>query len=88
MDYLLVEANEIYSGVSRNTTAKLTSQHGLVYETLIKTFDADTAWLYWEAQEAALENDRQLCRDIPCDFEQKDSYVYSVDEPERLQRRM
>ena len=37
-DYLLVEAKSICSGVTQNTTAKLTSQHGLIYDRLIREF--------------------------------------------------
>lgn len=33
--YLLVEQNEIASGVTQNTTAKLTIHHGLLYQKLI-----------------------------------------------------
>ena len=47
IDYLLIEADRICSGVTRNTTAKITSQHGLIYSKLMNTFDADTARLYW-----------------------------------------
>ena len=28
VDYVLVEANKVCSGITKNTTAKITSQHG------------------------------------------------------------
>ncbi len=34
-DYLLIEADEICRGVTGNTTAKITSQHGLIYGKLL-----------------------------------------------------
>ena len=34
MDYMLVEKNTICSGITKNTTAKITSQHGLIYDKL------------------------------------------------------
>ena len=35
-DIAVIDANEICSGVSANTTAKITSQHGLIYAKLIR----------------------------------------------------
>ena len=37
VDYILVEGNKIASGITKNTTAKITSQHGLIYDNLIRT---------------------------------------------------
>ena len=36
VDYALVEADRICSGITKNTTAKITSQHGLIYDKLIR----------------------------------------------------
>ena len=41
-DCLLIEADTICGGISRNTTAKLTSQHGLLYGKLERLFGPDT----------------------------------------------
>ena len=46
VDYALVEADRICGGPTKNTTAKLSSQHGLLYDRLIRTFGAETARLY------------------------------------------
>ena len=43
IDCLLVEADRICSGVTGNTTAKLTAQHGLIYHKLLDRFGAETA---------------------------------------------
>ena len=83
-DCLLIEADTICGGISRNTTAKITSQHGLIYGKLERQFGPDTARLYWKANEAALRRYRQLARAFPCDFEEKPAYVYSMDQPETL----
>ena len=79
VDYALIEADRILKGVSRNTTAKITSQHGLIYHKLLRQFDEDTAKGYWQANEGALERYRQLAKRIDCDFEVKDNYVYAMD---------
>jgi len=88
IDCLLVEADRICSGITRNTTAKITSQHGLIYHKLIKNFDTDTARLYWEANEAALKRFRQYAKSIDCDFETKDNYIYSVNSPKKLEEEL
>lgn len=79
VDYALVDSGRIMGGVSMNTTAKITSQHGLIYRKLIREFDKDTARLYWEANEAALRQYQELAQSMDCDFELKDSYIYSQD---------
>ena len=85
-DYALIEADRICRGVSRNTTAKITSQHGLIYEKLLREFGPEKARAYWEANEAALDQYRRMAQNIDCDFETKDNLIYaeaSVDDLER-----
>ena len=88
MDCVLTEARTLCGGVTANTTAKITSQHGLIYARLLKTFGPERARAYWEANEAALARYESLCREIPCDFQKKDAYVYSLDRPLRLQEEL
>ena len=76
--YILVEADRICSGITKNTTAKITSQHGLIYHKLIQRFGIEKARMYLDANEAALREYRKSCESIDCDFETKDSYVYSL----------
>ncbi len=85
VDYMLVEADRICGGVTGNTTAKITSQHGLIYNKLIDRFGEEKARLYYEANERALENFRALSRLYEIDFEPKDSYVYSTDNKRKLE---
>ncbi len=82
--YLLIEQNSICSGITRNTTAKITSQHGLIYGKLLKTYGEEYARMYWRSNEDAIENYRILCRDIPCDFEEKSNFVYSTGSNEMI----
>ncbi len=74
VDYILCEADRIANGVTRNTTAKITSQHSLIYQTLSQ----HKRKLYLEANEDALNEYKNLCKNIDCDFEEKPSYVYSL----------
>lgn len=85
---LLIEAETILSGVTMNTTAKITSQHALIYDKLIRAFGKKTARLYYEANEDALSRYRELCRNIPCDFEERDAYVYATSDPEPLKQEL
>ena len=86
--YVLVEADRICSGITKNTTAKITSQHGLIYHKLIPRFGLERARMYLDANEAALKEYRRLCESIECSFETKDSYVYSLDNPRRIAKEL
>ncbi|MCI9170426.1 MAG: FAD-dependent oxidoreductase [Lawsonibacter sp.] len=88
VDCALVEADRIGGGITKNTTAKITSQHGLIYGKLIREFGADWARLYLEVNQRALEEYRALCRTMDCDFEEKDAFVYSLDSREKLDREL
>lgn len=86
--YVLVEADTVCSGVTKNTTAKITSQHGLIYSSLLGRFGAEYAKLYLEANEAALKEYRRLCDEIDCDFEEKESAVYSLNNRRKIEKEM
>ncbi|MGN0779535.1 MAG: FAD-dependent oxidoreductase [Aristaeellaceae bacterium] len=77
-DCLLIEADRLCQGVTRNTTAKVTSQHGLIYARLLRHAGPEAARLYWQVHEDALTEYRQLCQDIPCHYEEKDAYLYAT----------
>ncbi len=88
VDYALIEADQICRGVTRNTTAKITSQHGLIYGKLLRKFGPEIARGYWQANEAALGKFRDLAREIDCDFESKDNYIYASYSREKTEREM
>ena len=86
VDTILVEAGRICRGVTGNTTAKLTSQHGLIYDKMIQSVGKEMAGRYLEANEHALEKYRQLAKKIHCDFEKKDSFIYSLSSRSKIER--
>lgn len=88
VNYILVEANTICSGITKNTTAKITSQHGLIYHNLVHRYGLEKARLYLEANEKAIRQYRELCQAINCHFESKDSYVYSLNHPEKIEKEL
>lgn len=79
VNYILAEGGKICSGTTENTTAKITSQHGLIYYKLLKKLGAEQASMYLHANQAALKEFQKLCANIECDYEIKDNYVYSLD---------
>jgi len=78
IDYTLIEAKEICSGITKNTTAKITAQHGLIYDKIIKKYGFDAAKLYYKANNNAIEHYKNLCDELDCNFETQDAYVYSL----------
>lgn len=88
VEYTLVEADRICSGITKNTTAKITSQHGLIYDKLIRKFDTETARLYLQANEEALNKYKELCHNIDCDFEIKDAYTYTLEDNNKIEKEL
>ncbi len=85
IDYCLVEANRIASGITKNTTAKITSQHGLIYDKLIRDFGKEKAQMYLRANQDALKEFENLCKNIDCDFEKKSACTYSLYDKEKIE---
>lgn len=88
VDCLLIESDRVGQGVTGRTTAKVTVQHGLFAQDLLRRFGPEKGRLYLEANQAALGQYRKLAQAISCDFETKDSFVYSLDSPEKLDREL
>ena len=88
VDCLVIEAEKIAGGVTAGTTAKITSQHGLIYQQLLKKFDRDTVLGYYRANQQALEEYSRMAGRIDCDFEVKDNFIYSLDAPEKLEEEL
>lgn len=74
LECTVAEADRVMSGTSGRTTAKVTSQHGLIYTRLAERYGQETAALYYRANQEALERYRRL--DIPCDMTEQSAFVY------------
>lgn len=85
VDCVVLEQNEICGGVTKNTTAKITSQHGLIYAKLIRSKGIEAARQYLEANENAVREYAKLCGGIDCDFERADSYVYTSSDRRKIE---
>lgn len=84
---VVLEADRIGGGQTKNTTAKITAQHGLFCQTFIEKKGEETAKRYVQANQAAVEEYKRIVREecIDCDLTESDAYVYSTD-GEKLRR--
>ena len=82
VETVLLEANRLACGVSGFTTAKVSSQHGLIYDRLRSRFGPGAAAGYGAANEAALAwMAERVQRDgIDCDWRRRPSYAYVTDD--------
>ena len=78
---VILEANRIAGGQTQNTTAKITSQHGMIYQKMIQSFGIPRAEQYARANQEAVTAYKELIesRNIDCDFEERDAYLYGDD---------
>jgi glycine/D-amino acid oxidase-like deaminating enzyme/nitrite reductase/ring-hydroxylating ferredoxin subunit len=76
---VVIEARRIGQQVTGRSTAKITSQHGLIYHRLATNFGEEGARLYGTANQAGLEQIVRWVDDlgIACDLERTAAYVYS-----------
>jgi len=74
----LLEARRIGRQVTGRSTAKITTQHSLIYRHLIESLGLETAEHYAEANRLGMNQIRQWVDGLglACDFETKDAYVY------------
>lgn len=78
----ILEKDKIGYKTTGNTTGKITSQHNLFYDYLYKTFGIDFAKDYFKANEYAKSNIKNIIdlNNIDCDYESKNSYVFTQKE--------
>ncbi len=75
----VIEADRILHGTSGHTTAKITSQHALIYAKLKKEQGEELARQYAQANEKGLHMIAQIVADnkIDCDFTWQPAYIYT-----------
>jgi glycine/D-amino acid oxidase-like deaminating enzyme len=78
----VIEARRIGRQVTGKSTAKMSSQHGILYQTLEQKFGEDKARLYAEAQETGIRRISELAAQygIEADIEPMPSFVWTEDE--------
>ena len=80
----IVDKSDISRKTTGHTTAKITSQHGLIYTYLVNTYGEQFAKDYLFANEEAIENIKNIIdiENINCDFEKQSNFVYTLDKSE------
>lgn len=78
---VVLEARRVGRQVTGRSTAKITTQHALIYRYLIDNFGRDLARAYAEANREACMRIRGWIGelDIACDYEPKSAYAYAID---------
>lgn len=82
IDAIVLEAARIGSGQTQNTTAKITSQHGLFYSKMLHKVSRRRLKGYAMANEEAIDRYGQIIKDekIECDFERLPAVLYTTDD--------
>ena len=78
-EVVVLEGLRVGGQVTGRSTAKITTQHALIYRRLIDTLGFDVAQAYADANRAGVEQIRDWARtrDIACDLEQKAACTYT-----------
>lgn len=82
---VLLEAGRVLEGTTGNTTAKISSQHGMVYDELIQNHGREKTSQYFEANEQAISDMRKRVTElgIDCDWEERDAFIYTKSEEQK-----
>ena len=78
----VIEAARVGTGVTGHTTGKVTSLHRLAYTDLVRMHGVETARIYGQANQAAIEHIRRVVaeEDISCDFRVVTNFTYAETE--------
>ncbi len=76
---ILIEAGQLFSGATGFTTAKVTAQHGVIYDELIRSVGPKSAKLYYQMQQEAISHIKTTVQDlqIDCAYMNEDAYLYT-----------
>ena len=81
-EVVVLEASSTGSGQTCGTTAKITSQHGLIYHRLLGDRGSDAMKLYGESNQKAIREYGRLVKDrsIGCHFEKRPAFLYTMEQ--------
>lgn len=76
---VLLEAGELLAGTTGFTTAKLTTQHGLIYHDLLKHFGEEQAKMYHRSNHEAMEWVIRTAEELKlsCGIKRESAYLYA-----------
>ena len=75
----LIDAGLLLNGTTGHTTAKITAQHGMIYDEFISHFGVENAKLYYEANNQAKKFIESIINEykINCHYTTEDAYLYT-----------
>ncbi len=78
----ILEGNRILNGVTAYTTAKITSQHGLIYDKIQRQMGRELAQQYADANQHAIQETKRIMNEhsIDCDFVTESAFTYTLQE--------
>lgn len=78
----IIDADRIVQGTSAHTTAKITSQHGLIYNKILNSLGRERTQQYADSNESAIHFIANLIKEknISCDFSWQSAFVYTQDD--------
>ena len=81
IETVVLEAARIAGGQTQNTTAKITSQHGLFYSKMIHKISRKRIEGYARANEEAIKRFEEIIKEekIECDFERLPAILYTTE---------
>ncbi len=87
---VVLERGCVGDGQTGRTTAKITSQHGLIYHNLLEKFGEEKARGYARANEQAIEEYSRIIKEekIDCDFTRCPAYLYTTEKAEEAEIKM
>lgn len=81
-EVMVIEAKRVASGQTGNTTAKITAQHGLIYDKLIQKVSPEKAEQYARANRDAMKMYERIAEEegIECHLEHLPAFLYTTEE--------
>lgn len=76
----IIEADHILQGTTGHTTAKVTSQHGLIYNKIKSKMSEEFAKQYADANESAIKTIEKIMKEhnIECDYVPQSAYIFTL----------
>ncbi|MBE6915425.1 MAG: FAD-dependent oxidoreductase [Ruminococcaceae bacterium] len=86
VECILAEADRICNGITNDTTAKITLQHGLIYDKISKKYGLHKAQLYYQSQKTAMEKLKAIALEVDSDFKECSNVVYTLNDRAAVER--
>ena len=78
----IVDANRFFHNTTGNTTAKVTTQHGLIYHQMIRDLGFEKTQMYVKSHHEAMNQIESMINEyeIECDYEHLPAIIYTRDD--------